>query len=138
MFVTTCVCVSGTTSGHYTAYCKHPLSGDWHQYNDESTCQQLPRDDDLTHAYVLFYQRHGPYAATRTRSVADALLLSMPSSATVERVTIHAWCVSGTYDQATLSALLREHAPAAGDDAPVDGVDSGNRSAETSSETAVY
>ena len=59
MFVTTCVYASGTTSGHYTAYCKHPLSGDWHQYNDESTCQQLPRDDDLTHAYVLFYQRQG-------------------------------------------------------------------------------
>ncbi|KAJ4444910.1 hypothetical protein ANN_06709, partial [Periplaneta americana] len=26
---------SGTTySGHYTAYCKHPYTGDWHEYND--------------------------------------------------------------------------------------------------------
>lgn len=26
---------SGTTySGHYTAYCKHPYSGTWHEYND--------------------------------------------------------------------------------------------------------
>ncbi|VVC96484.1 unnamed protein product [Leptidea sinapis] len=31
---------SGTTySGHYTAYCKHPYSGDWHEYNDSRrTC----------------------------------------------------------------------------------------------------
>lgn len=26
---------SGTTySGHYTAYCKHPYSNQWHEYND--------------------------------------------------------------------------------------------------------
>ncbi len=26
---------SGTPySGHYTAYCKHPYSSDWHHYND--------------------------------------------------------------------------------------------------------
>lgn len=26
---------SGTTySGHYTAYCKHPYNGEWHEYND--------------------------------------------------------------------------------------------------------
>jgi ubiquitin C-terminal hydrolase len=26
---------SGTTySGHYTAYCKHPYTGEWHEYND--------------------------------------------------------------------------------------------------------
>lgn len=27
--------ISGTTySGHYTAYCKHPYNGEWHEYND--------------------------------------------------------------------------------------------------------
>lgn len=26
---------SGTLySGHYTAYCKHPYSAEWHEYND--------------------------------------------------------------------------------------------------------
>ena len=24
----------GTYSGHYTAYCKHPESGEWHHYSD--------------------------------------------------------------------------------------------------------
>ncbi|GBP98346.1 Ubiquitin carboxyl-terminal hydrolase 2 [Eumeta japonica] len=31
---------TGTTySGHYTAYCKHPYTGDWHEYNDSRLVQ---------------------------------------------------------------------------------------------------
>ncbi|CAH2010909.1 unnamed protein product [Acanthoscelides obtectus] len=30
---------SGTTySGHYTAYCRHPYTGHWHEYNDSRFC----------------------------------------------------------------------------------------------------
>ncbi|XP_050663525.1 ubiquitin carboxyl-terminal hydrolase 2-like isoform X3 [Leptidea sinapis] len=48
---------SGTTySGHYTAYCKHPYSGDWHEYNDSRVSPINPRDVVSPEAYVLFYE----------------------------------------------------------------------------------
>ncbi|XP_072948645.1 uncharacterized protein [Epargyreus clarus] len=49
---------SGTTySGHYTAYCKHPYTGDWHEYNDSRVTPINPRDVVSPEAYVLFYER---------------------------------------------------------------------------------
>ncbi|XP_045528631.1 ubiquitin carboxyl-terminal hydrolase 2-like isoform X2 [Pieris brassicae] len=48
---------SGTTySGHYTAYCKHPYTGDWHEYNDSRVSPIKPRDVVSSEAYVLFYE----------------------------------------------------------------------------------
>ncbi|XP_045769932.1 ubiquitin carboxyl-terminal hydrolase 15-like [Maniola jurtina] len=48
---------SGTTySGHYTAYCKHPYTGDWHEYNDSRVSTIAPRDVVSAEAYVLFYE----------------------------------------------------------------------------------
>lgn len=48
---------SGTTySGHYTAYCKHPYTGDWHEYNDSRVSTISPRDVVSAEAYVLFYE----------------------------------------------------------------------------------
>ncbi|XP_045508624.1 uncharacterized protein LOC123704331 [Colias croceus] len=48
---------SGTTySGHYTAYCKHPYIGDWHEYNDSRVSPINPRDVVSSEAYVLFYE----------------------------------------------------------------------------------
>ncbi|CAH0404396.1 unnamed protein product [Chilo suppressalis] len=48
---------SGTTySGHYTAYCKHPYTGDWHEYNDSRVTPINPRNVVSSEAYVLFYE----------------------------------------------------------------------------------
>ncbi|KAG8226364.1 hypothetical protein J437_LFUL007721 [Ladona fulva] len=48
---------SGTTySGHYTAYCKHPYNGDWHEYNDSRVSTVSPRNVVTNEAYVLFYE----------------------------------------------------------------------------------
>ncbi|XP_076757524.1 uncharacterized protein LOC143427352 isoform X2 [Xylocopa sonorina] len=49
---------SGTThSGHYTAYCKHPYSGEWHEYNDSRVSVVPARSVSSTEAYVLFYEQ---------------------------------------------------------------------------------
>ncbi|CAK1592817.1 unnamed protein product [Parnassius mnemosyne] len=48
---------SGTTySGHYTAYCKHPYTGEWHEYNDSRVTPINPRNVVSPEAYVLFYE----------------------------------------------------------------------------------
>lgn len=48
---------SGTTySGHYTAYCKHPYTGDWHEYNDSRVSPINSRNVVSSEAYVLFYE----------------------------------------------------------------------------------
>lgn len=55
-----CVChFGGANSGHYTAYAKHPVSGQWYYYNDETVSLQSPGEDDFSSTYVLFYQRKG-------------------------------------------------------------------------------
>lgn len=52
---------SGTTySGHYTAYCKHPYNGEWHEYNDSRVTQISSRNVVSSEAYVLFYELAGP------------------------------------------------------------------------------
>lgn len=48
---------SGTTySGHYTAYCKHPYNGEWHEYNDSRVTPISSRNVVSSEAYVLFYE----------------------------------------------------------------------------------
>ncbi|XP_066961915.1 ubiquitin carboxyl-terminal hydrolase 2-like isoform X1 [Macrobrachium rosenbergii] len=48
---------SGTTySGHYTAYCKHPYSGAWHEYNDSRVSNISQGRVCSPEAYVLFYE----------------------------------------------------------------------------------
>lgn len=52
---------SGTTySGHYTAYCKHPYGGDWHEYNDSRVSPISARNVASSEAYVLFYELAKP------------------------------------------------------------------------------
>lgn len=51
----------GLGGGHYTAVCKHPVSGKWYSYND-SHVSEIPKDKLHEHivtsqAYVLFYKR---------------------------------------------------------------------------------
>ncbi|XP_051162590.1 ubiquitin carboxyl-terminal hydrolase 2-like isoform X3 [Leptopilina boulardi] len=49
---------SGTTySGHYTAYCKHPFSGEWHEYNDTRVSSVSAQTIVSSEAYVLFYEQ---------------------------------------------------------------------------------
>ncbi|CAB3254481.1 unnamed protein product [Arctia plantaginis] len=51
---------SGTTySGHYTAYCKHPYNGEWHEYNDSRVLPINSRNVVSSEAYVLFYELAG-------------------------------------------------------------------------------
>ncbi|XP_014300569.1 ubiquitin carboxyl-terminal hydrolase Usp2 isoform X1 [Microplitis demolitor] len=49
---------SGTPySGHYTAYCKHPYSGEWHEYNDSRVSSVSASSVISSEAYVLFYEQ---------------------------------------------------------------------------------
>ena len=42
--------------GHYTAFCKHSATGQWHYYND-SVLTEVSESDIVTEAaYVLFYK----------------------------------------------------------------------------------
>lgn len=48
---------SGTVfTGHYTAFCKHPYSGDWYDYNDIRVTKISPNSVVSSEAYVLFYE----------------------------------------------------------------------------------
>uniref|UniRef100_A0A6A7FNT3 ubiquitinyl hydrolase 1 n=2 Tax=Hirondellea gigas TaxID=1518452 RepID=A0A6A7FNT3_9CRUS len=48
---------SGTTySGHYTAFCRHPYSLQWHEYNDSRVSSIPARRVCSSEAYVLFYE----------------------------------------------------------------------------------
>ena len=49
----------GVNAGHYTSYAKHPMTKQWHYFNDETTSAQTPQDEDYSNAYILFYQRQG-------------------------------------------------------------------------------
>lgn len=46
----------GTSSGHYTAYCKNPYSGDWSFFNDARVSNAMSNQVVSSEAYVLFYQ----------------------------------------------------------------------------------
>ncbi|XP_026286437.1 uncharacterized protein LOC113212074 isoform X1 [Frankliniella occidentalis] len=55
-----CVChYGGVSAGHYTAYAKHPVSSDWHNFNDDTVNHQKPQEEDYSNAYILFYQKQG-------------------------------------------------------------------------------
>ncbi|XP_077068041.1 ubiquitin carboxyl-terminal hydrolase 43 isoform X2 [Siphateles boraxobius] len=47
----------GMHGGHYTAYCRNSVDGQWYAY-DDSTVEPLPEGEVCTRgAYILFYQR---------------------------------------------------------------------------------
>ncbi|OQV20902.1 Ubiquitin carboxyl-terminal hydrolase 2 [Hypsibius exemplaris] len=53
-------CHAGSTHcGHYTAFCKHPVSGKWNEYNDSRVSSVSSRDVVTSDAYVLFYELIG-------------------------------------------------------------------------------
>lgn len=49
---------SGTPiAGHYTAFCKHPATGDWNFFNDSSVSRiTSPTKIVSNEAYILFYE----------------------------------------------------------------------------------
>ncbi|OQV13366.1 Ubiquitin carboxyl-terminal hydrolase 2 [Hypsibius exemplaris] len=50
-------CHSGSTHcGHYTGFCKHPVSGKWNEYNDARVTSARMADVVTSEAYVLFYE----------------------------------------------------------------------------------
>ncbi|XP_005090139.1 uncharacterized protein LOC101853362 [Aplysia californica] len=49
----------GASAGHYTCFARHPLTGEWYYYNDETVAQQTPADSEYSSGYLLFYQRQG-------------------------------------------------------------------------------
>lgn len=47
----------GLDGGHYTAYCKNPVSKKWYNF-DDSDCSSMSSGNSVTKAaYVLFYKR---------------------------------------------------------------------------------
>ncbi|EPY88023.1 ubiquitin carboxyl-terminal hydrolase 2-like protein [Camelus ferus] len=52
---------SGTTlGGHYTAYCRSPVTGEWHTFNDSSVSPMSPSQVRTSDAYLLFYELASP------------------------------------------------------------------------------
>ncbi|XP_068239459.1 uncharacterized protein [Palaemon carinicauda] len=55
-----CVCHMGVAqAGHYTAFARSPVTGEWHYFNDDSVTKQKPREEEYSTAYLLFYHRQG-------------------------------------------------------------------------------
>ncbi|XP_043232925.1 ubiquitin carboxyl-terminal hydrolase 2-like isoform X2 [Amphibalanus amphitrite] len=51
---------SGTLfSGHYTAYCRHPYTAEWYEYNDSRVHVMNQRNVNSGEAYVLFFELAG-------------------------------------------------------------------------------
>ncbi|XP_026159546.1 ubiquitin carboxyl-terminal hydrolase 43a [Mastacembelus armatus] len=57
----------GMHGGHYTAYCRNSVDGQWYSY-DDSSVDLVPEEDVCTRgAYILFYQRRNtipPWSAS--------------------------------------------------------------------------
>ncbi|MED6281814.1 hypothetical protein CHARACLAT_025824, partial [Characodon lateralis] len=57
----------GMHGGHYTAYCRNSVDGQWYSY-DDSSVDMVPEDEVCTKgAYILFYQRRNiipPWSAS--------------------------------------------------------------------------
>ncbi|XP_006020446.1 ubiquitin carboxyl-terminal hydrolase 2 isoform X2 [Alligator sinensis] len=52
---------SGTTmGGHYTAYCRSPVSGEWHTFNDSRVTPMSSSHVRGSDAYLLFYELASP------------------------------------------------------------------------------
>lgn len=47
-----------TGGGHYTAFCKNPITGEWYDF-DDSSVQKVSKKSDIIseNAYILFYRR---------------------------------------------------------------------------------
>lgn len=58
----------GMHGGHYTAYCRNSVDGQWYSY-DDSSVDLVPEDEVCTRgAYILFYQRRNTIPPWSARS----------------------------------------------------------------------
>ncbi|TSS23697.1 Ubiquitin carboxyl-terminal hydrolase 31 [Bagarius yarrelli] len=66
--------------GHYTAYCKNSIDGQWYCF-DDSEVQPMP-DEEVCHqtAYILFYQRRATIPSWSANSSVAALVNRLPGS----------------------------------------------------------
>ncbi|XP_067570568.1 ubiquitin carboxyl-terminal hydrolase 43 isoform X1 [Pseudorca crassidens] len=86
--------------GHYTAYCRNSLDGQWYSY-DDSTVEPLLEDEVNTRgAYILFYQKRNsipPWSASSSMrgstssSLSDHWLLRLGSSDGSVRGSLLSW-----------------------------------------------
>lgn len=53
------ICIAVAQAGHYTAFARSPVTGEWHYFNDDSVTRQKPREEEYSTAYLLFYHRQG-------------------------------------------------------------------------------
>ncbi|XP_055531993.1 ubiquitin carboxyl-terminal hydrolase Usp2 isoform X2 [Wyeomyia smithii] len=49
--------MGSTAGGHYVAVCKHPVSKEWHEFNDNFVSETSEGSLVTSSAYVLFYER---------------------------------------------------------------------------------
>ncbi|XP_074198301.1 ubiquitin carboxyl-terminal hydrolase 43 isoform X1 [Camelus bactrianus] len=86
--------------GHYTAYCRNSLDGQWYSY-DDSTVEPLLEDEVNTRgAYILFYQKRNsipPWSASSSMrgstssSLSDHWLHRLGSSNSSTRGSLLSW-----------------------------------------------
>lgn len=86
--------------GHYTAYCRNSLDGQWYSY-DDSTVEPLLEDEVNTRgAYILFYQKRNsipPWSASSSMrgstssSLSDHWLLRLGSNDGSTRGSLLSW-----------------------------------------------
>nr|XP_035155914.2 ubiquitin carboxyl-terminal hydrolase 43 isoform X1 [Callithrix jacchus] len=86
--------------GHYTAYCRNSLDGQWYSY-DDSTVEPLQEDEINTRgAYILFYQKRNsipPWSASSSMrgstssSLSDHWLLRLGSNTGSTRGSLLSW-----------------------------------------------
>lgn len=55
-----CNHIGNTFSGHYTAYCKHPYTGQWHEFDDGFVAPMSEYAVVSKQAYILFYALRTP------------------------------------------------------------------------------
>ncbi|XP_045425706.1 ubiquitin carboxyl-terminal hydrolase 43 isoform X1 [Lemur catta] len=86
--------------GHYTAYCRNSLDGQWYSY-DDSTVEPLREDEVSTRgAYILFYQKRNsipPWSASSSMrgstssSLSDHWLMRLGSNTGSTRGSLLSW-----------------------------------------------
>ncbi|XP_013215457.2 ubiquitin carboxyl-terminal hydrolase 2 isoform X1 [Ictidomys tridecemlineatus] len=68
---------SGTTmGGHYTAYCRSPVTGEWHTFNDSSVTPMSSSQVRTSDAYLLFYELASPPSPV----CGEKIFVHLPSS----------------------------------------------------------
>ncbi|XP_020822400.1 ubiquitin carboxyl-terminal hydrolase 43 isoform X1 [Phascolarctos cinereus] len=86
--------------GHYTAYCRNSLDGQWYSY-DDSTVEPILEDEISTRgAYILFYQKRNiipdwsasnSMRGSMSSSLSDHWLIRLRSNNSSQRKSLASW-----------------------------------------------